>query len=206
MKRLLVLTTAALVFGLAPPAPAGTYDVLACNAGTGNASWVPHVSSGFVTAYTTCGEGVVTRMSGGSERAPNLVGAYQEFTAPPGTRIVRLASNILFNSQNGWTLGFIDDSVRWVWCGRSCTSFGSYWYTSIALNTTWLRAQVTCFNGNGCPRNNQDGIIAMKDISVTIDDPTPPSVAITGGSVMHRTTSGREARRPWTAERTRYVK
>ena len=111
MKRLLVLTTAVLVLGLAPPAVAGTYDVVACGTGTGNGSWVPHVSNGYVTAYTTCpGEGIVTRMSGGSEKAPNLASAYQEFTAPPGTRIVRLTANMLFNSQNGWNLGFIDDS------------------------------------------------------------------------------------------------
>ena len=184
MKRLLVLTTAVLVWGLAPPALADTYDVVACGTGTGNGSWVPHVSNGYVTAYATCpGEGIVTRMSGGSEKAPNLASAFQEFTAPPGTRIVRLTANMLFNSQNGWNLGFIDNSVRWVWCGGSCMSFGDYWYTSIPLNTTWIRAQVTCFNGNGCPRSNQDGILAMKDISVKIDDPTPPSVAITGGSV-----------------------
>src|SRR5215208_4060014 len=184
MKRLLALTTAAPTAGLAPPAIAGTYQVRACGDAIGNGSWVPHVSNGYVTAYSSCpGEGIVTRMSGGSERAPNFSGAFQEFTAPPGTRITHLSGNFLFNSQNGWNLGFIDDSVRWAWCGGSCTSFGSYWTTNISLNTSWVRAHVVCFNGNGCPRSNQDGILAMRDVAVTIDDPTPPAVAITGGSV-----------------------
>src|SRR5215208_3471257 len=184
MKRLLALTTAVLTVALAPPANAGRYEVRACGAGYGNGSWTPHVSNGYVTAYSSCpGEGIVTRMSGGSDRAPNFSGAYHEFTAPPGTRIVHLSGNFLFNSQNGWNLGFIDDSVRWAWCGGSCTSFGGYWTTNIPLNTSWVRAHVVCFNGNGCPRANQDGILAMRDVVVTIDDPTPPAVTITGGSV-----------------------
>src|SRR4029079_11650918 len=129
------------------------------------------------------GEGIVTRMSGGAEYAPNLVSAVNTLTAPPGTRTVRLQGDFRCHSQNGWYVGFVDDAPKWAWCGSGCTSFGNYWATDIALNTTWIRAQVTCWNGNGCPRSNQYGILAMRNVVATIRDPTPPSVAITGGSL-----------------------
>jgi hypothetical protein len=192
MTRLLVLTTAVLTFALAPPASAadpipGEYNVQACfeDRGIGNGAWVAHApQSAYVTAYTSCpGEGIVTRMSGGSGNAPQWSGAEHMLTAPPGTRITRLWGDFRFHSQNGWAAGFIDDS-DWVWCGTGCTSFGSYWNTNIWLDTPKIRAHVVCLNAGGCPRADQFGILAMKNVTVTIKDPTPPSVAITGGTVL----------------------
>ena len=185
MKRLLVLTTAVSILALAPPAEAGEYQVRSCDASHGNGAWAAEVSSGYVTAYTACpGEGIVTRMSGGAERAPNLVSASHVLAAPPGTRIVRLQGDFRFHSQNGWYVGFVNDAPSWAWCGSGCTSFGNYWPTDIALDTSWVRAQVTCFYGGGCVRSNQYGILAMQNVVVTIRDPTPPGVAITGGSLV----------------------
>ncbi len=127
MKRRLVLTTAVLALSLAPPATAGEYEVRSCDGSYGNSAWQADVDNGYVTAYSSCpGEGIVTRSSGGAEYAPNLVDAYHQLNAPPGTRIVRLRGDFRFHSQNGWVIGFVDDTPRWAWCGRSCTSFGSY--------------------------------------------------------------------------------
>ena len=188
MKRLLVLTTAALTFALAPPAMAGEYNVQACfSAGgvAGNGAWVADSPpNNYVTAYTSCpGEGIVTRMSGGTGTAPQWSGASHTLTAPPGTRITRLWGSFRFHSQNGWAAGIIDD-VDWIWCGIGCTSFGSYWDTNIWLDTPRIRAHVICMDAGGCPRTSQFGILAMRDVTVTINDPTPPTVAITGGSAV----------------------
>jgi len=185
MKRRFVLSTAVLALSLAPPAMAGEYEVRSCDGSYGNSAWQADVDNGYVTAYSSCpGEGIVTRSSGGAEYAPNLVDAYHQLNAPPGTRITRLRGDFRFHSQNGWVIGFVDDTPRWAWCGRSCTSFGSYTYTDIGgLNTSWIRANVVCFTSNGCPRSQQFGILAMRNVVVTISDPTAPGVAITGGSL-----------------------
>jgi hypothetical protein len=190
MKRLLALTTTALALALAPPASAGTYDVKACFTDPGggpavNASWVADTPfTPYVATYTACpGEGIVTRMSGGTGSAPYGASARHAFTAPPGTRIVHFRGNLRFDSARGWYAGFVDSSPRWVWCGAGCTSFGQYWGTDFATNTPQLFAQVTCGSGSGCPRASQDGIIAMRDVVVTVADDVAPGVAITGGSV-----------------------
>jgi hypothetical protein len=39
------------------------------------------------------------------------------------------------------------------------------------LNTSWIRANVVCFTSNGCPRSQQFGILAMRNVVVTISDP-----------------------------------
>ncbi len=190
MKRQLVLATAVLMFSLAPPAGAGQYQVKACfgNAAQGptvNGSWSADMAPDpFVTAYTACpGEGIVTRMLTGPGTAWQGASARHTFTAPPGTRIVSFNANLKFNSASGWYAGFVDSSPSWIWCGPSCTSFGQFFGTSFATNTEQLFAQVTCGRVGGCPRPFQDGMLVMKDITVTVQDDTLPSVAITGGSV-----------------------
>jgi hypothetical protein len=189
MKRLLVLTTAVLTVSLAPPAGAGTYTVTACqgnpnDGATGNGSWVADMSDPFVSSYTACpGEGIVTRMSTGSGTAWNGASSRHTFTAPPGNRVIGIAADLKFNATRGWYAGFVDSSPSWIWCGPSCTSFGLYLHYSLGTNTQQLFAQVTCGRPEGCPRFASDGVLAMKNVTVTVADDIAPSVAITGGSV-----------------------
>jgi hypothetical protein len=187
MKHLLVLTTAVLTFGLAPPASAGDYNVQACfDSGgvAGNGAWTHYSSSGHVAAYSHCpGEGIVTRITGGPERAPKWATADSTFTAPPGTRITRLWGDFRINTGQGWYAGFVDDTDTWLWCSSSCSTWGTFQPINIWLDSSHVRAHVVCGAEGGCPRNALYGDLAMKNVTVTLNDPTPPTVAITGGSV-----------------------
>ena len=190
MRHLLVLTTVALTLALAPPAVAGEYRVRACfedgRAGpSGNTSWsVDSPFSPYVTAYASCpGEGIVTRMTGDSNTAPYGASARYAFTAPSGTRVVNVKAKIRVNAERGWYAGLVDATPKWVWCGNSCTSWGQYWDFSVGMSTPRVFAQVTCGNGGGCSRAAQYGIVAMRDVEVTVADDTNPSVSVTGGSL-----------------------
>ena len=182
MKRLLALTAALLTFSSAPPASAGEYKVKACFSDprlgpTGNASWFADTPfTPYVTTYTVCpGEGIVTRMSGGSGNAPYGAGARHAFTAPPGTRIKNVSANIKINAEHGWYAGFVDSTPRWIWCGNALQQLRvSTGPSSVAANTSRLFAQVTCGNGGGCPRAAQYGIVAMRDVEVTVEDNDAP--------------------------------
>jgi hypothetical protein len=190
MKRaLLIITLCAIALSAtAGSANAGWYDVYACGDSprgyVGNASWGADAPDPFTTAYTGCpGEGIVTRMSLGSGTAPFAAGARQVFTTPPGTRIVRLRANVNVTEFRGWTAGLLDSSHRYIWCGNGCTSYGQYLWVDLPVNTQQLFAQATCGSFGGCPRWHLDGLVAMRDVVVTIQDDDPPGVQITGGSV-----------------------
>jgi hypothetical protein len=190
MKRaLLIITLCAIALSAtAGSANAGWYDVYACGQSphgyAGNASWGADVPDPFTTAYTGCpGEGLVARNSIGGAAAPFAAGARQIFRAPPGTRIVRFRGNINVSEFRGWVAGLLDDSHRYIWCGWGCTSYGQYLSVDLPLNTQQLFAQATCGSFGGCPRWNLDALMAMRDVVVTLDDPNPPGVQITSGSV-----------------------
>ena len=189
MKRLLGLVIAALFLSAPSIAAAGSYDVKACYAPPGggwigNGSWAAEAPGPYVAAYTSCpGEGIVTRMSGGDGVAPYGASARHVFTAPPGTSVVRLLGNIKVEGRRGWYGGLVDSTPRWLWCGNTCSTWGQYWWFEVWSRTPQLLAQVTCGDLGGCPRSALDGIIAMQDVIVTVEDNGPPAVAITGGSV-----------------------
>ena len=189
MKRRLILTTAVLTFALAPPAAAGEYKVRACFEDVGNASWHVDVPfSPYVTSYTSCpGEGIVTRMSGDSGTALYGASSRQTFVAPPGTWVKSVRSMVKVQSERGWYAGFVDSSPRWIWCGAGCSTWGAYVDHTVDVGTRQVFMQVTCGNGSGCPRSGQYGLVAMKNVEVTVVDNGGPAVVIEGGSV---TTSG----------------
>jgi hypothetical protein len=186
MKRLLALAITATALAIPAPASAGTYDVVACTGPFGNGSWGTDAPTGWATAYTSCpGEGIVTRMVGRGDyaKAPYGVGARHIFTAPPTTAIVGFRANVRQNSAYGWYAGLVDSSPRWIWCGGACTTWGAYQPVNVGMSTPQLFAQVTCGNPSGCPTVALDGVMAMRDVVVTVRDDTAPSVSITGGSV-----------------------
>ena len=186
MKRPLAaaVSAAALALASAAPAHAGTYDVKACYGPFGNASWGAEVSSPYATAYANCpGEGIVARMSGApTGNAPYATGARNVFTAPPGTRAIRFQANVNQIAERGWAAGLVDSTPRWLWC-NSCTTWTPYSHFDVWMNSPQLFAQVTCGNPAGCPRQRLEGLMAMRDVIVTVEDNIPPGVAITGGSV-----------------------
>jgi hypothetical protein len=184
------LAIATVAGALATPAAAaaGTYQVRACfdqpgHGWVGNHSWGPEARTPFVAAYSQCpGEGIVTRMSGGSGTAPWGAGASHALVSPPGTWFIRFSANVLVNEDRGWYAGLADASIpAWIWCGTgTCSTWGTYQPIDIPVNTNHLHAQAVCGAGS-CPRDALYGIFAMRDVVATIEDNTPPSVEITGG-------------------------
>ena len=189
MKHLLVLTTAVLTFALAPPASAGTYDVLACRSDQidnrrGNNSWVPDSPSPAFDNVSLCPEsGIVSRLRLASDRVPYGTSTRFSFTSPPGTRIFRYQGLIQLNAARGWHAGFVDATPRWIYCGANCSTLGQYIGVDLSVDSTQLFAQVTCGDLSGCPRFAQDGFLSMRQVAVSIADYVLPDVAITGGSV-----------------------
>ena len=189
MKRLVRIAITVLSLLAAAPAHAGSYDVKACysvpgGGSIGNGSWAAEAPGPYVTAYTDCpGDGIVTRMSGGEGTAPYTASARHVFTAPEGAAVVRFRGNVKVDGRNGWYGGFVDTTPQWIWCGTGCSSWGQHWGFDVGMATAQLSAQVTCGNPGGCPRSALDGIMALKDVIVTVNEGIPPAVAITGGSV-----------------------
>ena len=186
MNRVLGLAIATITLALPSIASAGTYEVVACSGSIGNASWAAQSPTGWVTAYTQCpGEGIVTRMAGRSDRAKAPLGATarQVFTAAPNTAVVGFRADVKQNSANGWHAGLLDATPRWIYCGANCSTWGAYVPLNFGMFTSHVIAQVTCYDGNGCPTSTQDGYVAMRNVVVTLQDNVAPGVAITGGSV-----------------------
>ena len=169
MKRILGLAIAATL-AVPATASAGTYEVKACPYGSiGNGSWAAEVSSQYATAYSACpGDGIVTRMSGGSGRAPVYTGARHVFTAPPGTEVVRSGQR---EPERPLRLARRSVQRSDVDLVRARLHHVGHVPAGGAVDATpQLHAQVICADPDGCPRVRQDGIIAMRDVVVTVED------------------------------------
>ncbi len=182
MKRILGLAIAATL-AVPATASAGTYEVKACHGSTGNGSWGAENSSPYANANAACtAEGLVVSNTVASGRAPIYSGARLTMTAPPGTFIWHFDADVNQNAMHGWHAGLSGDS-GWIWCGPSCTSWGEYKPENAFMVTSVLRAQVICADGNGCLRPARNGLLAMRNVVVTMRDDNAPGVAITGGSI-----------------------
>ena len=92
MRALVAAMCTVVLAVAATPAHAGFYEVRACGSvagGTQNA--FAALADPGMSAYSICppssgvGTGIVTKASSNGGRAPYGAGAYQVFTAPPGT-------------------------------------------------------------------------------------------------------------------------
>ena len=175
MKRVLYLVV--VVTLLAPAAAsAGTYEVNACRGWTGNGSWVAENSGPYATANAGCSaEGLVVQNTVTSGRAPLYAGARLTLTAPPARTCGTSAATSTQNALHGWHAGLSGDG-GWIWCGPSCTTWGA----STAAGC--LHGDVGAFarrssapTADGCLRPARNGLIAMRDIVVTIVDDNAPA-------------------------------
>ncbi|HEX8102476.1 MAG TPA: hypothetical protein VF533_07690 [Solirubrobacteraceae bacterium] len=173
-------------------ARAGTFQVRACHADGINASW-QGTHDGATDAYFECPGGVDTGAGGTTAgmvarntydraaRAPGFSNAKVFFDAPPGARIAGIAGEARLESTSGWRAGVRDESAgTWLWCGTNCTSTFGGWYGFSAggLASGRVSGLVVCGAGGGCPRDRQGGLIALRNVTVTVADDSPPSVSI----------------------------
>jgi hypothetical protein len=192
---LLAVATIGLVL-LSSPARAGTYDVYTCdpNHGAGGSpSWNGSHSDGFA-AYNGCAnanlEGLVTRsVSGTGATSSAFQGAFATFDAPDGTTVDSI-HGYFYLSRLGcnWGAGLKatggDLAGRWVYgltpgyCGADSVTW-TYW--DWAINDKRVALVVVC-GASTCDRSGETRA-AMRNVRVTINDPTPPSLSSPRGEL-----------------------
>ena len=136
MKRVaLIAATLAGACAWCPPAHAGIYEVHACGsvAGAAQNAFVA-MADPMMSAYSICppssgvGTGIVTKATSNGGRAPYLAGAYQVFSAPPGTELVDVTFNpgaIRLNAD--WSVGIVAFNSDW---DSADYPYGCYPWTS----------------------------------------------------------------------------
>jgi hypothetical protein len=190
-----VLAAAALVLAFAAPASARTYTVVSCNSafafGSNASAWERFSNAG--STYETCPSnggltaGVSNRMTGQSYGGFSSSG--HAFNAPPGTSITglkwggRLARNYCYW---GTFIRALPSGAPVVGApnGQYCQltdwdSSNTPLPYSVPPGTTRLEQLVIC----GAAICNPGAAMHSHALEVTIDDPEPPSISLSGQMV-----------------------
>jgi hypothetical protein len=174
-----------------PTARAGAYQVRSCFADGIAGIWQRARTSDLADAYVECPEGTLNnhglyaRNVLSPTPAPGFASAQLFVNSPPGTYIddIRFEANIA-KSRN-WQAGLWDaQNQRWLWCGVACgTSFvwssqhvGDFATSSLALTMICGASQ--------CASDGQlVAFLALRNVTLRLQDVSDPSVAIAGGSL-----------------------
>ena len=192
----------AVVLVLCPAASAGQYMVGSCDSAAGygynTSAWVRFGTTG--SSYESCPTlggltaGVSDRLTQGTYAGFSNSG--HAFTAPPGATITRFS----------WSGRMSRASCRWgVYIralpsntaplglpnGRFCDTLGfdnrgAPFTEPVQSGTTRLEQIVIC-GAAECP---SPAVLHTHDMTVTIDDPVPPSISLSGPLVSGRWVSG----------------
>ena len=209
--RFLAAAAGALVLAMASatPARAGIYEVYACGSTAGAAqNAFQAVADSMMSAYSICppssgvGTGIVTKATSNGGRAPYLAGAYQIFTAPPGTELAEVTFNpgaIRLNYD--WSAGIVAFDADWdagdypygcypwnSYCGVTSSVF-SISATVNLYSHSRFRFQTRCVNTAGCdasasgssPANR--GLFSAANVTVRVRDVIPPSLTPVRGAL-----------------------
>jgi hypothetical protein len=194
---LLLLVVSSILLATPRPALAGSFAVTACF-GLENASWAEVEPSPFVTAYTACpggvvdvarpwsGEGLLVRNVVGGAPAPRGAWGAFEFAAPAGTSIAGLDFDARMLSNPGWHAGVRDVTRRrWLWCGAGCGSSVGLWIHRElrGLATQRVQALVRCAAAR-CSRSTRHAFIALRNVRVLLDDPSPARIGAPRGGLL----------------------
>ena len=196
---------------MAMPAHAGIYEVRACGSVAGGAqnAFVPSADTG-MSAYSICppssgvGTGIVTKASSNGGRAPYGAGAYQVFTAPPGTQLVDVRFNVGAIKLNwDWSVGIVAFGGDW---DAGDYPYGCYPWTSYCgvgtpvfsiqaaaplFSHARFRFQTRCVNQAGCdlsaspfsPANQ--ALFSAANVVVRVRDDIPPVVSPARGALWN---------------------
>jgi hypothetical protein len=188
---------------LCPVARAGQYTVVSCDSaaafGHNTTAWVAYGNAG--TAYEACPTnggptaGVSNRLTQGTYGGFSHSG--HAFTAPPGATITRIR----------WAGRMARDNCRWgvyfravpsltpvlgMPNGQVCETLGfdnRGWPIPVTVpgGTTRLEQLVVC-GASECPPS---AVFHSHVVEVTVDDPEPPSISLSGPLASRRWVSGR---------------
>src|SRR5215218_7774627 len=204
-----VIASSALAMLVLPfPAEARPYTVVSCDSAAGfghNASaWVPYGNAGvFYESCPTNGgpnSGVSNRLTGGTYGGFSHSG--HAFTAPPGATITQIR----------WAGRMARDNCRWGVFIRAAPSGaavmgmpnGQYCETTgfdnrgwpmpfgVPAGTTQLEQLVIC----GASQCLPGAVMHSHVIEVTVDDPVPPSISLSGPLASGQWVSGTAGGRP----------
>src|SRR4051812_23652140 len=181
------LATLAALATAPPHAVAGTYTVT----GTCGA-WDPYVTpNSGITVFTVCPT-LEARNIGGNFTTPAGQGGGWTFHAPAGTWINNFALQGAMLGTRGWqAAGYLEGGatpgLNFEGCpGASCPgAYKDLTGTNYNANgATGIVMRLRCGPGN-CPNNEYiTGYYTITTASVTLADPSPPNVALTGGSIL----------------------
>jgi Big-like domain-containing protein len=202
----IALTLALLV----APATAlgGSYDVVACKGGADN-SWAQSADPG-MAAYDLCPNnpsslisGIIARASVGSGAVGYLQGAYQVFTAPPGASLAQMTFDAApYRWEQHWTVGVVAydgnfnvGDLPWgCYAGQpGCGIVPGTFFGPITIGLGGhgqVRIEARCGNGGGCTIASSGqypytrATIAIANVSVRVQDFTPPGLNWTGGGLL----------------------
>jgi hypothetical protein len=212
--RLAAAAACALVLAVASAAPAraGIYEVYACGSTAGAAqNAFQAVADSMMSAYSICppssgvGTGIVTKATSNGGRAPYLAGAYQVFTAPPGTELADVTFNPgAIRLSHDWSAGIVAFDSDWdagdypygcypwnSYCGIGNSVF-SISATVNLYSHTRFRFQTRCVNTAGCdasasafsPANR--GLFSAANVMVRVRDVVPPAITTATGALWSR--------------------
>jgi hypothetical protein len=193
---------------MSAPAKGGTYDVVACKGGPDN-SWAPAADPG-MAAYDLCPNspnnmisGIIARASVGSGAVGYLQGAYQIFAAPGGASLAGMGFDVaIARWETFWTVGFVafdgnfnQGSLPWgCYAGAAGCGIVPHWFTGpywIDLGGhSQVRIESRCVNAGGCTLASTGqypytrATIAIANVTVRVQDYTPPSLSWTGGGLL----------------------
>lgn len=187
-----------ILFGLVvAPARAGTYDVHACDpswAGAGTPSWTGSATPG-LTAYSNCAgtspEGIVARsIAQSNATSSGFSNAAAEFVAPSGDTVDSIHADMMFDRPGcNWGAGIWATNGdlgagHWVfglqngYCGTNTWSW-THW--DWPVNAQKVDVVVIC-GASSCDRSSE-ARSAIKNVRITVSDPTPPSLSSVGGAM-----------------------
>ncbi len=163
-----------------------------------------------MSAYSICppssgvGTGIVTKAPSNGGRAPYLAGAYQVFTAPPGTQLVDVTFNVgAIRLNYDWSVGIVAFGNDWdagdypygcypwnSYCGVGTPVFSIQASVNLYSHARF-RFQTRCVNPSGCdlsaspfnPANR--GLFSAANVTVRVRDETPPTLSPARGALWN---------------------
>jgi hypothetical protein len=203
-----LLVTAVGLLAAPDTASARTYTVVSCDSalafGSSAGAWARFSTAG--RAYETCPTnggftaGISNRMTG--QRYAGLSHSGHRFTAPPGTTISRVRLRGRFargNCARGTIVRAMPSRSTLLglpngrYCAQTAYDYSNYpLYLRPPPGTTSVEQLVYC----GASSCSPGATMHTRSVEVTIDDPRPPSISLSGPLVSGRWVSGRTGRLP----------
>jgi hypothetical protein len=175
----------------AGPATAKTFTVTSCTASQVLARpWAPETTAWMrATEFCDRADGMLIRADiSNGPRVPGGSAARWKLSVPGALRIRQINALVRVAQGSGWSAGIAaNDTGTWLYGGPGCAyTCGSHPFVPMTLdvNSREVSLQMVCGDPYGC---TTEVTSAIRDITTTLDDPDPPQLVITGGTL----TSGR---------------